>query len=246
MKLTNLKWIVILGAAIVALSACSPQPAVAPPATRAPTQTPWIIYVPVTPTPEPFTVTPLPTVTPAQPPRTATRTAVPRAAAPTRPPATAVPTVPPAPKATTAPACSLGTVTLIFPDNGAPRKTKRTGPASDTFDFKWTPIQPGEGDAALGYRISIESKKGSRIINADIVDVQHNKFIRDGEHYIYDAVRISNLASPAGGENVTVTWTVTVIKAPGGYSASDRANGAIVTCGAPTLPWVIELEVLDT
>jgi hypothetical protein len=240
-RITKLTWIILLGVAAATLSACSANPTPTPSPTRVATQTPWIIERVITATPEPPTITPLPTATEAKP-KTPTR-------APTaKPAATKSPTAPPvavAPSATPVPACNLGTVTLIFPDNGAPRKTKRTGPASDTFDFKWTPFQVGETDPQIGYRIDIESKIGGKAVNSDTVYISHNGFLRSGQHYIYDAQRIFYLASPAGGENVAVAWKVTVVKTTGSFDDQGKASGTVVNCGAPSPTFLIQLEVLD-
>ena len=253
MKVKNLTWLVWLGALAWALSACgSGNTTVTPPPTRNATQTPWIIYVPVTTTPEPATVTPFPTVdSPGSNPGvrpTATRTPT-RASAPAAAKPAATATRPPA-AATTAPtaapvACNLGSVTLVFPDNNAPRKTKRSAPASDTFDLRWTPYQPGEGDAQVGYRIDLESKSGSKVINSDSVFVSHNWFIQNNQRFIYDAQRIHNLAAPSSNDEVSVTWKVTVVKTTGSFDNHSRASGNVIPCGAASELRVIRVEILD-
>lgn len=249
MRITNLKWLVLLGVIIITLSGCSSAnttltPA---PATRGATQTPWIINVPVTVTPEPATITPLPTaglvVEVKTPTRTATRAPVAVRTA-TKPAPTTAPVVA-APSATTAVACNLGSVAkLIFPNDGALRRTRVSGFSPDTFDFQWTPYQAGESDPQVGYRIDIQSKKGSKIVNSDAVDIQHNWFINNGQHYIYDQRRVQNLAS--GGDNVAVTWTVTVIKITGSYdNVGGKSSGTVTRCSSATGPFTIDLQVIE-
>src|SRR5512146_2352000 len=58
-------WVVALSAVALWLAGCSTANPTVTSATRAATQTPWFIYIPVTTTPEPATITPLPTVTSA-------------------------------------------------------------------------------------------------------------------------------------------------------------------------------------
>ena len=253
MKITNLKWIVVLGIIVILSSACSSAPAATPPATRAPTQTPWIIYVPVTSTPEPAIATVLPAATasgPTKVPPTPTRTAVSSVKASS----SSVKVAPTATKAPVAvvsatpvpPACTASAVTLLFPENGTIRKTKRNGPASDTFVFKFTPTQQGETDPQLGYHIEITSKAGNRVLNGDVVDIQHNWFWNNGQQYIYDAQRVWGLGVGAPGDTVTVTWTVTVIKTTGGFDNKGRASGPVVNCSPASSPSVINLSIMDT
>ncbi len=251
LKIDNLKLIIVLAFCVVTLNACSSaSPSTTPPPTRLATQTPWIIYVPVTNTPEPATVTPLPTATDAKPTVRATATRAPAVAKPaataTKPPA-AVAVVP---TATPVPVCPPGLAFpaqqgVRFPENGALRRTKTNGPGPDTFDFKWVPFQQDETDGQLGYRIEIQSKKGTQVVNGDTVDVQHNWFINNGKHFIYDARRVYNLASAGGGDSVAVTWTVSIIKATGGYSNQGQASGTVTKCGASLDAWLIDLQVVD-
>jgi hypothetical protein len=248
-RIKNLRWTIVLGAILLGLSACSSTPAnstVIP--TRPATQTPYIIYMPVTTTPEAALPTLLPTVVtqasaPTKTPTRAVATTKP-VAAPTKPPV--APPVAAVPTATAVPPpCNLGSTTLIFPDNGAPRKTKQTGPASDTFEFKWTPFQQTETDGQTGYLISIESRLGTKIVNSDRIFISHNAFLRNAQRYVYDAQKIYNLAAPAGGESVSVFWTVTVVKTTGNFDDQGKASGNVITCGAPSQRWMIALEVMD-
>ena len=249
MRINNLKWIGLLGVLLVTLSSCSGGNASqTPPTTRLATQTPWLIYVPVTVTPDPATITPLPTavIAAAEPTKgTATRTPTKAPAVIAKTPTKAATVAPAAPTATAQVACNLGSVSkLIFPGDGALRRTKTSGFSPDTFDFQWTPFTPGEADPLAGYRIEIQSKRGSQIVNGDVVDVQHNWFVTNGQHYNYDSRRVQNLASPAGGDSVTVLWTVTVIKTTGSYdNVAGKSTGTVTKCGPAPAPLSINLQV---
>ncbi len=219
-----------------------------PPSTRAATQTPWIVYVPITVTPMPATFTPLPTVTVARQ-ATATRTVAKPAATkaavvlPTKPPVVAGPT------ATLAPTCSAGAVTPLYPENGTSRKTHPSGPGSDTFMFKWTPFQQGESDPQMGYRIDIESKMPgtNKTVNGDAVYISHNAFLKERsngapQQYIYDARAVHGLAG-GGDANVAVFWKVTVVKTSGGFDDLGHVTGTVVNCGPPSQTWTITLII---
>ncbi len=214
-------------------------------ATVAPSQTPWIIYVPITNTPEPPTVTPLPTITTAataRPTRTSTRPAPPRPS-PTRtvvqPTAVAV-----LPSPTVAPSCAYGSVVPKFPENGTERRTKTTGVGSDTFDFKFDVPAALQGltDPQVGYQIIVLSKRAG-FSNGITVYFSNVRFFREGQHFILDA---RALASLAGGEDVTVTWTVTIIRTTGSFDDTDptKPPPGIVNCGPPSPPWMIKLLVV--
>lgn len=238
MKITNSKYFVALGIMAIVLSACSPTGSTTvTPATRVATQTPWIIYVPVTVTPEPATITPLPTAeVRTTPSRTPTRApvAVKPAATATKPPVAAPP-----PTVTKPPACNYGTVTPYFPENGTTRTLNPGGTSGPAFEFKWnTPLQ-GVQDATIGYRIDIVSKRGNQQVNGDVVYVSHNKFIEDGK-YIYEGPRVRLLA---GGQedNTTVIWQVTIIKITGSFDPQGRMTGSEMNCGAPSAPQTIGL-----
>ncbi len=238
----------MLAVLLVASSACSVlSPGTAPvPAKSAATQTPWIIYMPVTNTPEPFTVTPLPTVAVAGAAKTPTRTATKSAAVvATKPPAAATATKPAVavvPSATAAPKCPVTGITLQpndpirFPGNAALRRT----PGPDTFDFKWTPFQAGESDSHMGYDISINSKRAGFSNGAEVY-LSHNWFLKNGQHYIFDQRAVSALAS---GESVAVTWYVKVVFAPSGFNESDPSYRPVglVDCGSANPVWTIDLQ----
>jgi hypothetical protein len=233
-KLTILvMWVALLGAA----SACSSTAVQTPPVTRVATQTPWIIYVPVTSTSEPATVTPLPTVTSAGPLRTPTKAA-------TKPPAI-VPTKSPVPvvaaSATAPPACNLGTVTLREPDNGASRQTREIGVGGDTFRFIWDPpgSLQGPGDPTVGYQLNISSQR-----NGATYYVSHNKFLTDAKLLIMDKPAVSALA---GGSDVTVTWSVVIVKTTGSFNDSDQTfrPPGLVNCGSPSPTWSISLRTFS-
>jgi hypothetical protein len=238
--------LVFVSAVMLATSACSSGAATdTPPLTRAATQTPWIVYVPITVTPMPVTFTPLPTVTVARqatPTRTVAKPATTKAAAATatKPPVAVVPT------ATPALSCSASSVQLRFPQNGDPRKTKVSGPASDVFDFQWSPFQSGEADPQMGYMIKIESKYvgTNRSVGGDAKYISHNGFLKNNQHYIYDARAVHGLVG-AGEANVAVFWNVTVVKTTGSFDDVGGVTGSVVNCSPPSQTWTISLIVLE-
>ncbi len=238
--------LVSLSAVMLVTSACSLGGTTAtPPATRAATQTPWFVYVPITVTPMPVTFTPLPTVTvgrQATPTRTVAKPASTKAvvAVATKPPVAVAPT------ATPAPSCSASSVQLRFPQNGDPRKTKKDGPASDVFDFQWSPFQGGEAEPQMGYMIKIESKYvgTNRPVGGDAKYISHNGFLKNGQHFIYDARAVHGLVG-AGEANVAVFWNVTVVKTTGSFDDVGGVSGSVVNCSAPSQTWTISLIVLE-
>lgn len=238
MKITNLKWSVALGAALVVLSACSSgAPSTATTPTRVATQTPWIIYVPVTVTPEPATITPLPTVeVRTTPTRTPTRTVAPvrASATPTKPAAPSAPVVVASPTAT----CNLGTVTPYFPENGVRRTINIAGTSGPAFEFKWqTPLGSGTQDPTIGYRINITAKRGGQTVGSDVVYVSHNKYIEKGM-YSYEGRKVRQLGA---GDSATVTWFVTIIKVSGGFNDDGTRTGTEINCGSPSQTMLIDL-----
>lgn len=237
MRSINNLLIIAVAALMLALTGCGSSDAGASQATRVATQTPFIIYVPVTTTPEPATPTALPTVTPevtSKPPtRTPTKTAV-------RPTATKAPPTPPGasgPSPTAVPACTMNAVTLRFPDNGAPR----SGKGGSALDFQWTPFQPGETESQIGYRIDLDSKRfgTNQHVNGDVVYISHNGFLRLGQHYIYDPRATAQLA---GGDDATVTWWVTVVKTTGSFDDQGHVTGSVFNCSPPSERWIIQLQ----
>jgi len=219
----------VLSALAIGLSACGGNATLTPPPTRVATQTPWIIQIPVTVTPEPPTATRLPTITVAAPTRAPTKPPV--AAKPTTAP-TKPPAAPPPPTATTAPVCNLGTVSLIFPENGT---TRLKGAA---FEMKWQTPLAGETDPQVGYKIEMESRRGSQFVNGALVYISHNKYIQDGK-FIFERRKVADLAQ---NDNASVTWKVTIVKATGGFDdLQQTANGTVITCGPPSSPSVIQL-----
>jgi hypothetical protein len=229
----------------MALGACSSgNVPIAAPTSRVATQTPWVIYVPITSTPEPATVTPLPSITAAV--KVAARTATRAPAAATKPPvavATKAATAPgPAvPPPTAAPACSASAVTLLFPENGVPRGTRKDGTGGSSFDLKWTPYQSAPGDPQMGYQISLSSKR-TGFSNGATVYVSHSRYLQDGQHYIFDQRSVSSLAS---GESVTVSWYVTVVKTTGSFDNQGGISGSVVNCSPPSQIFTIQLVVQE-
>ena len=97
----------------------------------------------------------------------------------------------------------------------------------------------------MGYRIDIASTKGTTQVNGDVAYVAHNWFLANGQQYIYDSNKIYNLALPAGGDNVLVTWKVTVIKTTGGFDNQGRMTGTEVKCSPASTSSTINLIVED-
>jgi hypothetical protein len=234
--------IIILATLVGAASACNSGPTQTPPPTRGATQTPWIIYVPVTSTPEAATVTPLPTVTAAAPARTATKpppTKAPVSVATKAPP----PLVSAAPTASPAPACNLGTVTPVFPENGAPRTTRADGSGGSAIIFKWQPpgTLSGVGDPHVGYMIQIESHRSNLHINGDTMFISQNKYAQDGQ-FTYDPRAVSSLAA---GDSAVATWSVTIVKTSGSFNDNDYTARPpdLVNCGSASLTMAVQLIV---
>jgi hypothetical protein len=230
-RISKLTSIILPSAFLLVASACSSAPAQTPPTTRAATQTPWIIYVNVTSTPEPAIVTPLPTVALASPTRTSTRIVV-RPTATKAPPTTAP--VAAAPSATAAPACSLGTVTPTFPEDGAPRNTRADGSGGSAVIFKWQPPASlaGQTDPHVGYMVQVESRRGNQHINGTTLFVSANKFLQDGQ-LILDPRAVSSLAA---GDDAVAIWSVTVVKTSGGFNDGDPTVRPpdLINCGSPS------------
>jgi hypothetical protein len=235
-KVKKQNWIIALGVLALAVTACGNANTTPIPPTRAATQTPWIIYVPVTTTPEPAVLPLLPTAevrAPTAPVRTPTRApaVVKSTVPPTKPPV--APSAPVA-KPADAPACSIGTVTLTFPENGAPRNK------GAAFEMKWAPptALSGETDPNVGYKIEMTSRRGSKVINGATVYISHNKYFREGK-FVYDRSAVSMLAA---GDDAVVTWQVTVVKVSGGFDDQQQTySGSILNCGSASLPSQIQL-----
>lgn len=246
MKLSNQILSLMLGIASLAISSCGILPNNPAQPTRAATQTPFIVYVPVTTTPEPATITPLATVTSSAP-STATRTltrAVVVRATPTRT-KTAAP-VAAGPTATTAPSCTFPAPNVLDPNDGAERRTFETRPGSDTFIFRWDP-PPGVGGEDIGYKIQLDARTlAGKSINGDTVYITHNKYVSDsqGKKFIYDSQRVWGMKN--GGENSIVTWYVSVVKITGNVDDLGHLSGNAAECsGSRSAPRTISLVVLS-
>jgi hypothetical protein len=232
-RISKLTMIVALGALTIAASACSPLGQGATP-TRVATQTPWVIFQPVTTTPEPATVTPLPTVTPVPPTKAPIRIP-PTKAPPTKAPPTKAP-VAAAPTQTPVPACSLGTIEPpYFPENGAPRNTRANGSGGSAIIFTWTPppALAGQSDPHVGYMIQMESHRSNgQHVNGVTLYISANKYLQDG-NAVLDGRAVSLLAD---GDDAVATWNVTVIKTTGDFSDTDPAArpAGVITCGPPS------------
>lgn len=242
----------MLGLLAMGLSACSTNttPTVVV-TTRVATQTPWIIYVPVTTTPEPALATPLPTVgapAPAQPTSRTTATRAPAVAVkpPTTKPSAASPApVAVAPTATPAPKCSYGPVVLKEPEDNALRRTKEVGVGGDTFRFIFDPPPElvGTVSDSIGYKLVMTARK-----NGATVYIQNNAFL-NGKYggarlFIYDRPDVSGLAN---GEATTVSWNITVIQASGPINENDFKSvpPGVVPCGPASVTRNITLNVFQ-
>jgi hypothetical protein len=209
-----------------------------------PTQTPWIIYVPVTDTPEPFTVTPLPTVTSSQPTPKPANTRPPKPAA-TKPPATEVaPTTvaaTAAPGASPTPTCgelpAIGKIEL--PEQGTTRTTSQH--SSATVQFIWAPSPAFDLDPDIGYLIDITSylSSPSSPVNSQHIYISHNVF-RQKRMAILDK---NATWSMTNGDSVEVRWTVTVVKVTTTFNDQTYDPGPTTPCAPPVGPYTFHLVV---
>ncbi len=236
--------ILIAFATALALGACSGGSDA-----RQPTQTPWIIEKIITATPEPATFTPLAPVTEPKAAATPTRAAVATARpAPTRTPTRAPVVV--APTAAPAPACNIsGTVSLEFPENGTERHTKKNAVGGDAFEFRWGSPLTGPTDTQTGYRVDIESRRlGTNApVSGATYMLSHNKSLENiqntaGKRLIMDKAAVKALT---GGDDVTVYWSVTIVRAAGSFDDQTYAPVPVVPCGPASPRWTIKLVVED-
>jgi hypothetical protein len=210
-----------------------------------PTQTPWVIYVPVTTTPEPFTITPLPTVTSSKPLPRATNTRPAKPAA-TKPPPTEVPpttvAAPAAPTTSPTPSCGqLPTIGQIkLPEQGT---TRDTGPShkTATVQFVWDPNPAFDLDPTIGYLIDITSylSSPSSPVNRTHIYISHNTF-RQNRMAILDAHATFSMTN---GDSVEVSWTVTVVKATTVFNDQTYDPGPTIPCAPPVGPYTFHLRV---
>ncbi len=208
------------------------------------TQTPWIIYVPVTNTPEPMTVTPLPTVTSSKPEQPTPKPATPR---PTRTAATKAPTAAPSPTAlpvtdipaaTPTPSCgqTYQVAALTFPANGDTRETKAGGGASKTIQFKWTPVSSNQLNPNIGYRVFIKSPS-----NQAAIYISHNGYLDKGMAILSQQATWGLTRE----DDVDAQWDVTVVMSSGGFDDNTgELLGTATPCGPSTGPWIIHLKVV--
>lgn len=213
------------------------------------TQTPWIIYLPVTVTPGPATATLEPTSTPSGPPATAVPPTRPpantRPPQPTEPPQpTAPPESPTAapPTATPAPSCgeSYQVTTLKDPPSGTVRDVRNASGQGKTLRFNWDPVVPYELSSKIGYRVNIRTG-----INSVAIYISHNEYLRE-------QVAILNQQASWGltqGDDMTATWNVDVIMVTGEFNdAGDDTQvplGTIAVCGPSSPSWTIDLHVVE-
>lgn len=216
-----------------------------------PTQTAWIIYVPVTVTPGPATATLEATSTPSAPQPTAVP---PTQVKPTARPHTPVPVVqatatssaPPTaapPTATTAPSCgqTYQVTTLTFPANGDTRRAKPGSGAGATIQFKFEPVAAFEIDPHIGYRVNVGTKS-----NRTALYMSHNKYLSAMK---LDGMVLSQQATYGLtlGDDATADWTVDVIMTSGEFvDSGDQGQpptGTITTCGPTSPTFSIQLAV---
>lgn len=213
------------------------------------TQTPWIIYYPVTTTPPPATITLVPTNAVSAPVATEvppTKPPAPQNTRPTQPAVSPQPTAPPEPPtaepptATSAPSCGQAyqVTNLTFPENGAKREAKAGSGAGKTIQFKWDPIASYEMDPKIGYRINISTPRNSQSLY-----ISHNAYLKE-------QVAILSQQATYGltqGDDATASWFVEVIMASGEFNdAGDDTQpplGTITVCGPQSPTFTIELSV---
>ena len=213
------------------------------------TQTPWIIYMPVTVTSGPVIATLEPTSTPNAPAPTAVPPTKPpapvntRQPQPTSPPQPTAPSEPPTagpPTATTAPSCGQAyqVTNLTFPENGAKREAKAGSGAGKTIQFKWDPVVAYEIDPKIGYRISISTPRNSQALY-----ISHNAYLKE-------QVAILSQQATFGltqGDDATASWHVDVIMASGEFNdVGDDTQpplGTVTVCGPSSPTFTIELSV---
>ncbi len=207
------------------------------------TQTPWIVYVSVTNTPEPLTVTPLPTVTSSKPtaaPTSTRRPATPQKPQPTRIISTPAPTAIPA---SPTPACiRSGQVTnTYFPENGATRNVNSKGGGGGTIQFMWDPITTQKLDSKMGYMVYVKAPG-----NQAARYVSHNGYlaVQNENGLVLDARAAYGLTLPLN-QDVQVTWTVSVVQSNAGFDdVNFAALGPVIFCGPASPPSIINLHVV--
>ncbi len=214
---------------------------------RQPTQTPWIIFMPVTTTPEPATFTPIPPGTEPRPAATLPRSATTARPAPTRT-LTSAPIVA-APTATPSPECNIGTVRLTFPELLTSRLTKLKSAGGSAFEFKWDSPIVGPTDPKIGYRIDIESRaSGSNsVVNGAVRMLSHNKSeenarLDNGKRFIFFREEVKRLSN---GDNVAVFWKVTIVKAVTNFDDQGYQAVQAINCGPASETRTIQLVIDD-
>lgn len=201
------------------------------------TQTPWFIYVPVTTTPEPFTVTPLPTVTSSAPTPKPANTRPPRTAVPaatkTPVPPTGVPTTPtPAPSPTPSCGDTYTVSTLILPEDGNTKAIPQNNPGGNAaIIFRFTPANgiTYQLDPQIGYQVHIvaqANRSAARYMSHNAYMLKYNS--GQGQGMVLDKNAVSGLA----GDGTSATWNVTVVRSSNGFDDNQElALGDITPCG---------------
>ncbi len=263
--------VVVLGSMVGLSAACNASGEATPTRTpRAgaensnPTQTPWIIYLPITSTPDPFTVTPLPTVTSSSlkptPKLTNTREPVtPGTVATKAPSATPRPTLvsiaqptpipaTPVPLPTQAPSCgqTYQVTNLYFPPNGDTRDVKNSPGAAHTIQFKWTPpaaLGTTQASTQIGYEVDITGagNRGAQLF------ISHNGYlaVQSGNGVVLSQQASYGLTN---GEDTAARWSVTVVMSSAGFNDNDseqRPAGTITRCGPASPQFLVNLRIIE-
>jgi hypothetical protein len=94
-------------------------------------------------------------------------------------------------------------------------------------------------DSSIGYRVDMKNTRTNR---PDARYMSHNKYFPTNGPIILDGKALWIMA---GGDDGQMEWTVTVIKASGGFDEStDQPIGTVADCGSPTGPFRIYVHVL--
>lgn len=252
-KIIVVVWLGLVAGLSAACSGAGPTPTRTPRAVAdsgIPTQTPWFIYVPVTTTPEPYTVTPLPTVTSSVPTPKPTNTRAPRTAAPaatkTPIPPTGVPTTP-APEPSPTPSCGpvSQVIQLDMPENGNTKSVPKNPGGNSAIVFRFEPANgiTYELDPEIGYMVTITAPK-----NRAQRFMSHNAYVKrfsssKGAGIILEPHGVINLT---GGDSINASWNVTVVRSSSGFDDQNfAALGTISPCGPPSVSFSILINVSD-
>lgn len=239
----------VLGVIVLAATGCGILPNNSAQPTRAATQTPFIVFVPVTTTPEPATVTPLPTVTsnaPQSPTRTATSAriiAIKPTATKTKQPVAPVVT---GPTATTTPTCTSDPIIPLDPGDNASVTTFVQHAGSGAFIFKWNQPANAGGDD-FGYKIQMDGRTISgKPGGGDTVYISYNKFNSEsqGKQFTYSGQQVWGLQR--NNEDTIITWYIAAVRFTGTIDDQGHLNGKATECaGSQSTRRNIRVVVID-